>query len=893
MWPFLVRLECILFLASAFSVITQLSHGLSSRINQTHLLPSYLTNRKLGLRVQGSNFTLGGFPFLIIAGTIHYFRVPKEYWRDRLLKMKAGGFNTLITAFITMASQLGLWVILCPGPYIGSDLDLGGLPSWLLRDPNMKLRTTYKGFTKAVNVYFDHLIPRILPLQYNRGGPIIAMQVENEYGSYYLDKKYMPYVKKALEKRKVNVLLMTADNGLTLEKGHIKNVLITVHMKNVKKETYKELSSIQGRSPIMMTVYTVTSFDSWGVAHHSLDGPVAPMPLPLDYIPKNAYMSVTLLYFMTLWSMLPYLDLPTKSVKPLTMEQLSVNEGSGQSYGYILYETFISSDGILTSKGHVQDRGQVFLDDKHMGILDHSQDQLILQKHDHKEYHILRILVENQGRLASGKNMNQERKGLTGDIYLNNSPLRKFTIYSLEMKSIFMTKSNWSHLSPLTLKKRSQGLVGKNEHFTLEGQKFLIFGGSIHYFRVPMEYWRDRLLKLKACGFNTVTTAFVLMAAEVGLWVILRPGPYICAEVDLGGLPSWLLQDPKLKLRTTDKGFVEAVDKYFDHLIPRMIPLQYHHGGPVIAVQVENEYGSFDKDAKYMSYVKEALLKRGIVELLLTSDNEKEIQKGSVKGALTTVNMNSFKESFFIWFRQMQKNKPILIMEYWIGWFDSWGKKHHFKTVNDYDAVLTEAGDYTEKYFKLRKLFASLSAKPLPLLPQHTLKTVYPSVRPSFFLPLWEVLRYLNEPVKSHIPVNMENLPINNGSGQSFGFVLYETSICSGGHLQARVHDFGQVFLNDTVLGVLNENVKELYIPEFTGTLKADSSPRDTFLRLPGWVSGFVFINGRNLGRYWNIGPQETLYLPGVWLHPGNNEIILFEKITSGSHIYSTDFPKL
>ncbi|XP_047375575.1 beta-galactosidase-1-like protein 3 isoform X7 [Sciurus carolinensis] len=526
-------------------------------------------------------------------------------------------------------------------------------------------------------------------------------------------------------------------------------------------------------------------------------------------------------------------------------------------------------------------------------------------------------------------------------------------------------RSNWSHLSPLTLKKRSQGLVGKNEHFTLEGQKFLIFGGSIHYFRVPMEYWRDRLLKLKACGFNTVTTyipwnlhepergqfyfsgnlnmeAFVLMAAEVGLWVILRPGPYICAEVDLGGLPSWLLQDPKLKLRTTDKGFVEAVDKYFDHLIPRMIPLQYHHGGPVIAVQVENEYGSFDKDAKYMSYVKEALMKRGIVELLLTSDNEKEIQKGSVKGALTTVNMNSFKESFFISFRQMQKNKPILIMEYWIGWFDSWGKKHHFKTVN---------------------------AKPLPLLPQHTSKTVYPSVRPSFFLPLWEVLRYLNEPVKSHIPVNMENLPINNGSGQSFGFVLYETSICSGGHLQARVHDFGQVFLNDTVLGVLNENVKELYIPEFTkcqllrilvenqgrvnfswkiqderkgligpvrinnislegftiyslemktsffqrlrfanwrpvtvrylgpafyqGTLKADSSPRDTFLRLPGWVSGFVFINGRNLGRYWNIGPQETLYLPGVWLHPGNNEIILFEKITSGSHIYSTDFPKL
>uniref|UniRef100_I3MF98 Beta-galactosidase n=1 Tax=Ictidomys tridecemlineatus TaxID=43179 RepID=I3MF98_ICTTR len=604
-----------------------------------------------------------------------------------------------------------------------------------------------------------------------------------------------------------------------------------------------------------------------------------------------------------------------------------------------------------------------------------------------------------------------------------------------------VTWSNWSHLNPLTLKKRSEGLVGRCAHFTLEGHKFLIFGGSIHYFRMPREYWRDRLLKLKACGFNTVTTyipwnlhepergqfyfsgnldmeAFVLLAAKIGLWVILRPGPYICAEVDLGGLPSWLLQDPNMKLRTTDKGFVEAVDKYFDHLIPRVIPLQYHRGGPVIAVQVENEYGSFNKDKDYMSYVKEALLKRGIVELLLTSDNEKEIEQGSVEGALTTVNMDSFKEKFFSRFRQMQRNKPILVMEYWTGWFDSWGRKHHVKSADeveqtvselinreisfnaymfhggtnfgfingavyfgmhrgvvtsyDYDAVLTEAGDYTEKYFKLRKLFASISEKPLPLSPQHTLKTVYPSVRPSHFLPLWEVLQYLNEPVKSHIPVNMENLPINNGSGQSFGFVLYETSICSGGYLHAEVHDIGQVFLNYTILGVLNEKVQDLFIPNFTecqllrilvenqgrvnfswkiqderkgliGPVKINNVSLEGFtiyslemkmsffqryvplylqrqqgvIRRPklasppislagvnlflylkphpfqGWVSGFVFINGHNLGRYWNIGPQETLYLPGVWLHPGDNEIILFEKISSGSHIYSTGLPKL
>uniref|UniRef100_A0A2R9BK53 Galactosidase beta 1 like 3 n=1 Tax=Pan paniscus TaxID=9597 RepID=A0A2R9BK53_PANPA len=234
---------------------------------------------------------------------------------------------------------------------------------------------------------------------------------------------------------------------------------------------------------------------------------------------------------------------------------------------------------------------------------------------------------------------------------------------------------NWSHLTPLELKNRSVGLgtesTGRGKpHFTLEGHKFLIFGGSIHYFRVPREYWRDRLLKLKACGFNTVTTyvpwnlhepergkfdfsgnldleAFVLMAAEIGLWVILRPGPYICSEMDLGGLPSWLLQDPRLLLRTTNKSFIEAVEKYFDHLIPRVIPLQYRQGGPVIAVQVENEYGSFNKDKTYMPYLHKALLRRGIVELLLTSDGEKHVLSGHTKGVLAAINLQKLHQDTF------------------------------------------------------------------------------------------------------------------------------------------------------------------------------------------------------------------------------------------------------
>ncbi|XP_016872644.1 beta-galactosidase-1-like protein 3 isoform X4 [Homo sapiens] len=590
---------------------------------------------------------------------------------------------------------------------------------------------------------------------------------------------------------------------------------------------------------------------------------------------------------------------------------------------------------------------------------------------------------------------------------------------------------NWSHLTPLELKNRSVGLgtesTGRGKpHFTLEGHKFLIFGGSIHYFRVPREYWRDRLLKLKACGFNTVTTyvpwnlhepergkfdfsgnldleAFVLMAAEIGLWVILRPGRYICSEMDLGGLPSWLLQDPRLLLRTTNKSFIEAVEKYFDHLIPRVIPLQYRQAGPVIAVQVENEYGSFNKDKTYMPYLHKALLRRGIVELLLTSD------------VLAAINLQKLHQDTFNQLHKVQRDKPLLIMEYWVGWFDRWGDKHHVKdakevehavsefikyeisfnvymfhggtnfgfmngatyfgkhsgivTSYDYDAVLTEAGDYTEKYLKLQKLFQSVSATPLPRVPKLPPKAVYPPVRPSLYLPLWDALSYLNEPVRSRQPVNMENLPINNGSGQSYGLVLYEKSICSGGRLRAHAHDVAQVFLDETMIGILNENNKDLHIPElrdcrylrilvenqgrvnfswqiqneqkgitgsvsinnsslegftiyslemkmsfferlrsatwkpvpdshqgpafYCGTLKAGPSPKDTFLSLLNWNYGFVFINGRNLGRYWNIGPQKTLYLPGVWLHPEDNEVILFEKMMSGSDIKSTDKPTL
>ncbi|XP_033064042.1 beta-galactosidase-1-like protein 3 isoform X8 [Trachypithecus francoisi] len=418
---------------------------------------------------------------------------------------------------------------------------------------------------------------------------------------------------------------------------------------------------------------------------------------------------------------------------------------------------------------------------------------------------------------------------------------------------------NWSHLTPLELKNRSVGLgtasTGRGKpHFTLEGHKFLIFGGSIHYFRVPREYWRDRLLKLKACGFNTVTTyvpwnlhepergkfdfsgnldleAFVLMAAEIGLWVILRPGPYICSEMDLGGLPSWLLRDPRLLLRTTNKGFTEAVEKYFDHLIPRVIPLQYRQGGPVIAVQVENEYGSFNKDKTYMPYLHKALLRRGIVELLLTSDGEKNVLSGHTKGVLAAINLQKVHKNTFSQLRQVQ----VFLDETMIGILNENNKDLHIPELRDcrYLRILVENQGRVNFSWQI----------------QNEQKGITGSVS------------------------------INNSSLE--GFTIYS--------LEMKMSFFER--LRSATWKPVPESHQG---PAFyRGTLKAGPSPKDTFLSLLNWNYGFVFINGRNLGRYWNIGPQKTLYLPGVWLHPEDNEVILFEKMLSGSDIKSTDKPML
>uniref|UniRef100_A0A8C2IQ23 Beta-1,3-glucuronyltransferase 1 (glucuronosyltransferase P) b n=1 Tax=Cyprinus carpio TaxID=7962 RepID=A0A8C2IQ23_CYPCA len=595
------------------------------------------------------------------------------------------------------------------------------------------------------------------------------------------------------------------------------------------------------------------------------------------------------------------------------------------------------------------------------------------------------------------------------------------------------------------------GLRVNSSQFTLGGKPFRILGGSLHYFRLPRAYWMDRMVKMKACGLNTLTVdvpwslhqpekgelrfqggldieSFLHLAAEVGLWVILRPGPYIGSDLDLGGLPSWLLRDREMKLRTTYPGFIAAVNMYFDKLIPKMVPFQFKKGGPIIAVQVENKYGSHARDGNYMSFIKEALQERGISEVLLTSDDHEGLTYGGVQGGtnktqelnflLIKLNKQKKKKSnlkqHMINHIISNQNHPVLVMELWTGRSDGWGGLHHslpaedlvavvreilrrgmsinlymfhggtnfgfmngalanpsykaLVTSYDYDAPLSEAGDYTPKYHLLRDLLSNFNGEILSEMPGLRWKEEYETAILFQHLSLWDALPYTHEPFKSQFPVNMENLPVNNGNGQAYGYTLYETTIIRGGSLKSgrNIQDRALVFVNQSYIGIFHHKNVELAVPDgkekrtlsllvencgrvhygkdmdnqrkgivgnillnhtplrdftiysldmttdfidrapwksvpnkpsfpgfFQGRLFVNGYPSDTFMKLPGWGKGVVFINGQNMGRYWDAGPQQALFLPGPFLNSGMNQVIVFEEAEGDFKIQFEDSPDL
>ena len=571
--------------------------------------------------------------------------------------------------------------------------------------------------------------------------------------------------------------------------------------------------------------------------------------------------------------------------------------------------------------------------------------------------------------------------------------------------------------------------------FYLDGKPFQIISGAIHYFRVVPEYWRDRLEKLKAMGCNTVETyvpwnvheprkgqfcfegmadvrRFVTTAQELGLYVILRPSPYICAEWEFGGLPAWLLAEDGMKLRISYQPFMKHIEEYYHVLMKELVPLQIDHGGPVILMQVENEYGYYATDQEYLEWLRNLMQSEDVTVPLVTSDGptSENLSGGSVSGALATGNFGSQAEARFRELKPFTNGGPLMCMEFWVGWFDHWGngghmtgnleesakdleqllKQGHFNiymfeggtnfgfmnganyydqltpdvTSYDYDAVLTEDGQITEKYRRYQEIIGRYQPLPEVKLSTNIQRKEYGRIPVLEKVGLFSVLDDLSSPVRSAYPQSMEKL------GQNYGYILYRSSLDTEDHMERlrlwKANDRANIFVDGkpvatlydlelqrektldisfqqgAILDILMENMGRVnfgprleeqrkgidqcvevnnhtqsnwqqyplpldnldrldftkeYQPGLPGFYRFTfeiTETADTFLDFSGWGKGCAFVNGFNIGRFWEIGPQRRLYVPGPLLKIGKNEIILFE--TEGKaidYITLTDKPDI
>lgn len=419
--------------------------------------------------------------------------------------------------------------------------------------------------------------------------------------------------------------------------------------------------------------------------------------------------------------------------------------------------------------------------------------------------------------------------------------------------------------------------IGTKE-FLMNGEPFRIVSGAMHYFRVPREYWRDRLLKIKACGCNTVETytawnlhepqegtfdftgnldlgAYLDLIAELGMTAIVRPGPYICSEWEFGGFPWWLLRYDDLELRCMNERYLSKVEAYFCALLPIVAARQADCGGPVILMQVENEYGSYGNDSVYIRCLADMMHNNGITCPLFTSDggNDTMLSGGTVPEIFKTCNFGSRAEANFKALRKFEKDGPLMCAEYWAGWFDHWGEKHHRRsgadaaksleeildagasvsvymmhggtnfgfmngancdggeyqpTVNSYDddAPINEYGGLTEKYECIKNVLAQrgfvneVDFEPLPA------PGAYPSVQLTESADLLDNLELLSSPVETVTPQPMEKL------GQGYGFICYRTVVKGPKEkdtLRFEVHDRAWVFADGKFIGIYYRNDKK------------------------------------------------------------------------------------
>lgn len=559
-------------------------------------------------------------------------------------------------------------------------------------------------------------------------------------------------------------------------------------------------------------------------------------------------------------------------------------------------------------------------------------------------------------------------------------------------------------------------------HFELDGKPFEVLSGEIHYTRVPRIYWRNRIRMARAMGLNTIATyvfwnvheprpgnydftgqndlaAFIKIAQEEHMYVLLRAGPYSCAEWEFGGFPAWLLADPHMQtaLRSNDPAYMVPVERWMKRLAQEVAPLQIGLGGPVLAVQIENEYGNFGGDQAYLDHLHRIFVDDGFTHsLLYTVDPSKALTRGQIDGVYSGVNFGTGRAGAALdILERVRPGQPLFATEYWPGWFDLWGHPHETRptppqiadletilsrgasfnlymahggtsfgfmagasestgayrgnvTSYDYDAPIDEAGHPTPKFFAYRDVILKYThEKPLPIPPVPPVIAV-----PSFTLTRTESLwNTLPRATVSDAPKTMEQI------GQAYGLILYRTHLKQAAENQTltleHMQDFAVIYVDGEQIGTLDrhyhqnqlaitapagakldilvENMGrlnstkhmrdetkgihdallggqplrgwEIYplpmdpTPHVRSTAKSFvagphfaegvftlKSVGDTFLDTRALGMGAVWINGHALGRFWNIGPQATLYVPGAWLKKGKNDVVIFELLKNDPH---------
>ena len=574
--------------------------------------------------------------------------------------------------------------------------------------------------------------------------------------------------------------------------------------------------------------------------------------------------------------------------------------------------------------------------------------------------------------------------------------------------------------------------VGKGA-FLLNGKPFVIKAAEIHYPRIPQAYWEHRIKMCKALGMNTIClyvfwniheqqegkfdftgnndiAAFCRLAQKHGMYIIVRPGPYVCAEWEMGGLPWWLLKKKDIRLRENDPYFLERVEIFEKEVGKQLADLQLARGGNIIMVQVENEYGSYGTDKPYVSNIRDIVRRAGFTDVtLFQCDWASNFTKNGLDDLVWTMNFgtgsnidNQFKK-----LKELRPDSPLMCSEFWSGWFDKWGGRHetrdskdmvaglremlekgisfslymthggtsfgHWAGANspgfapdvtsyDYDAPINEYGHATPKYYELREMMAEFSDKKLPSVPKAPMPLVsFPKVTLDQFVPIDRGIRSRtgSREVKTFEDLNM-----------GWGTVKYSTVLpeIKGQSLLTLKdgHDYAQVYINSRYIGKMDRVLGEtsLALPsvkkgdvlvilvegmgrinfgraikDFKGitdkvilttevggheltydlknwematipddyqtALNAFEGPMtlelrhdaltgkmgyyrgyfnlkkvgDTFINMEAFGKGQVYVNGHAIGRFWNIGPQQTLYVPGCWLKKGKNEIIVLDVI--------------